>query len=198
MAEVGSPDGRFAGMNSAARRQFRRSPRRAIVFFALLLIAVALRYGFFPAEAPSPPALDAGEYDVRRVVDGDTLLLTNGARVRMLGVDTPETVMPDHAVEPWGPEASKFTKQAIASHGGRVRLQFDRERQDRFERFLAYVWLEDKLLNEELVRRGLATAELQYNYSPAMKRRLQRAEAAARQERVGIWEDRGQGLGTRD
>jgi micrococcal nuclease len=124
---------------------------------------------------------------VARVVDGDTLLLASGARVRMLGIDAPESVRPNHPVEPWGREASAFTKQAISAHSSQVRLTFDRERQDRYQRFLAYVWIEERLLNEELVRRGLATAELQYNYSPAIKRRLKRAEDAARTDRVGIW-----------
>src|SRR3712207_9578477 len=66
-----------------------------------------------------------------------------------------------------------------------VRLEFDKERVDQYERFLAYVWFrdpgangrEEKLLNEELVRAGLARAELQYDNSPAMERRLkQRSE----------------------
>lgn len=174
-------------MNSAPSRKFRRSYRRTVALLALVVIVVALRLWFQADEHPSPDSLAEGAYQVERVVDGDTLLLTNGARVRLLGIDTPETVQPNHAVEPWGREASAFTEKAIAGHLKQVRLQFDRERQDRYQRFLAYVWIEDQMLNEELVRRGLATAELQYNYSPAMKRRFKQAEEEARSGRIGIW-----------
>ena len=106
-----------------------------------------------PARA-APRDLPEGVYQVRRVVDGDTLLLRDGNRVRLMGVDTPETVKPDHPVEPWGAEATAFTRNFVAA--GPVRLAFDRVRLDRFNRYLAYVWVDDKLLNEELLRAGLA------------------------------------------
>ena len=132
-----------------------------------------------------PEALDEASYAVRRVVDGDTLLLANGARVRLIGVDAPETVKPDWPVEPWGPEASEFTRRFVAA--GEVRLQFDRERLDRFDRFLAYVWVGDRMLNEELLREGLARFERGFRYSQTMKRRFGQAEEEAKIERRGIW-----------
>jgi micrococcal nuclease len=122
---------------------------------------------------------------VQRVVDGDTLLLDRGVRLRLMGVDTPETVKPNVAVESFGPEATQFTRDFVA--GGRVRLQFDQERVDRFGRWLAYVWVDDRLLNEELLRAGLARWEPQFHYSLAMKTRFRRAEAAARSAGRGIW-----------
>ena len=78
-----------------------------------------------------------------RVVDGDTIVIAPDRVVRLIGVDTPETVKPEHPVEPFGPEAAAFTRQFLA--GGTARLSFDRERVDRFGRFLAYVWDESKL-----------------------------------------------------
>jgi endonuclease YncB( thermonuclease family) len=145
-----------------SRRQLRR------VFLLLALAVVAglqawrgCRFERFPELLPE------GVYQVERIVDGDTLLLRDGARVRLMGVDTPETVKPDHPVEPWGPEASEFTRRFIDA--GEVRLQFDRERTDRFGRYLAYVWVGDKMLNEELLRAGLARWEPGYNYNPSMK-----------------------------
>jgi micrococcal nuclease len=134
-----------------------------------------------------PKSLVEGEYRVERVVDGDTLLLANGATIRLQGVDTPETVKPDHPVEPVGPEASRFTQTFIAEGKGTVRLQFDRERVDRNDRFLAYVWVGDRMLNEELVRAGLATAETGFRYSAAMKTRFRRAEEEAKAAERGIW-----------
>ena len=111
------------------------------------------------------------------VVDGDTLLLRDGTRIRLMGVDTPETVKPDTPVEPWGPEASEFTRDFVA--GGPVRLEFDRERTDRFGRHLAYVWVGNRMLNEELLRAGLARWEPGYHYSQAMKTRFRRAQREA-------------------
>jgi micrococcal nuclease len=88
-------------------------------------------------------------------------------------------------VEPFGPEASAFTKRFLA--GGQVRLQFDHERVDQYGRTLAYAWVGDKLLNEELVRQGLARAEMQYHYSQGMKRRFREAQDEARAAHRGIW-----------
>ena len=134
-----------------------------------------------------------GAYTVSRAVDGDTLLLTNGQRVRLLGVDTPETVKPNTPVEPFGPEASAYTKQALAEYGNRVYLRLDRERTDKFGRTLAFVYLGEsdappaRLLNEELVQAGLGRALLSFNYSAPMKRRLAKAQADAKANRRGIW-----------
>jgi micrococcal nuclease len=140
--------------------------------------------------APAPPELLAeGIHEVRRVVDGDTLLLASGARVRLQGIDTPETVHEGFAVEAWGPQASQFTKDFVARAGGRVRLTFSLERKDRHDRFLAFVWNEDTMLNEELVLAGLAHARLDYRYSGTMKRRLAKAQDEARQAGRGIWSE---------
>jgi micrococcal nuclease len=105
--------------------------------------------------------------------------------VRLIGANTPETVKPRWPVEPWGPEASAFTKRFVA--GGDVRLELDAELHDRYGRILAYVWVGDRMLNEELIRAGLARAELQYRYSAAMKVRFRHAEAEAKAARRGIW-----------
>ena len=134
--------------------------------------------------------LAAGEYQVEYVYDGDTLLLTTGQRVRLIGVDTPETVKRDHPVEPFGPEATAFTRAFVA--GGQVRLEFDRERFDRYGRMLAYVWVGPRMLNEELVRAGLARFEPQYHYSEAIKRRYSLAQEEAQRAKRGLWSGAGQ------
>ena len=95
------------------------------------------------------------------MVDGDTFVLADAKEhVRLIGADTPETVKPNWPVEPWGPEATAFTKQFLA--GGEVRLEFDGPPRDKYGRMLAFVWVGDRMLNEELIRAGLARAELQY------------------------------------
>ncbi|MEX2120178.1 MAG: thermonuclease family protein [Pirellulales bacterium] len=168
-------------------RRFHPPRRRGALVLGVVLALVAAR-AWQAWRQPAPPEnLAEGLHAVRRVVDGDTLLLAGGARVRLLGIDAPESVKPDHAIEPWGKEASDFSRRFVAA--GPVRLEFDRERVDRYGRFLAYVWVEDRLLNEELVRAGLARAEPRYRYSSSMKRRFQRAQQEAQAHRRGIWSD---------
>jgi micrococcal nuclease len=143
-------------------------------------------------QAPDrPELLEEGIHEVRRVVDGDTLLLTTRARVRLQGIDTPETVREGFAQQPWGPEASQFTKDFVAQAGYRVRLTFGLERKDRHDRFLAFVWHGDRMLNEELVRAGLARARLDYRYSGLMKRRLEKAQNEAKRAGRGLWSAKG-------
>ncbi|MEX0585134.1 MAG: thermonuclease family protein, partial [Pirellulales bacterium] len=108
-------------------------------------------------------------------------------RVRLLGVDAPESVHPQRPVEPGGPEASELAKKLVAEGGDQVRLQFDKERLDRYGRTLAYVWIQDKMLNEELIRAGVARAELRFRYAEPMKRRFRAAQEEARQARRGLW-----------
>lgn len=178
------------------RRNGRKSPFRHLRHRGLLIpvavLALLILRGWHPEwyQSPdvplSPPVtLEEGTYRVERVVDGDTLVLTNRGRIRLIGADTPETVMPNHPVEPWGPEATDFTKRFVA--GGMVRLQFDGRRQDKYGRFLAHVWVGDRMLEEELLRAGLATAETKYSYSAEAKDRFRAAEAEARAAGRGIW-----------
>lgn len=173
-------------------RRFRsmRIPRRpgqaALLVALVLLLAAVHRWRPEPFESSVPRPLEAGLHRVARVIDGDTFLLADAPeRIRLIGADTPETVKPNHAVEPWGPEATQFTKDFLAA--GAVRLEFDGPSRDKYGRILAYAWVGDRMLNEELIRAGLATAKLWYPYSSSMKDRFRRAEVEARAARRGIW-----------
>ena len=156
-----------------------------MLLFALATI-VAFRF-FFGAPPPPTPAdpLEKGTYAVERVVDGDTIIIAPEVRVRLIGVDTPETVRPDHPVEPFGPEASTFTRSFL--RGGTVRLTFDRERFDRYRRHLAYVWVDGRMLNEELLRAGLGRWASTFHYSVPMKNRFKAAQQEAQEAGRGIW-----------
>ena len=122
-----------------------------------------------PSRSKSP--IDAGVWTVVRVVDGDTLVVGESAdpakqyRVRLIGADTPEVVRPNRPIEPFGQEASDFTKQKIADADHRIRIAFDGEQLDRYNRTLAMVFLtmpegQEVWLNELLIREGLAHARL--------------------------------------
>jgi micrococcal nuclease len=89
----------------------------------------------FLCQCPSPHLI------CTRVVDGDTIILSNGEKVRLIGVDTPETVRPNTPVEYYGKEASAFTKKMV--EGKPVRLEYDWQQRDKYGRLLAYVYLMD-------------------------------------------------------
>jgi micrococcal nuclease len=175
------PSRRYSGR----RRLFRRPYSLAAFLLLAALIAVRLWQTF--EQASPPEALVEGTYQVERVVDGDTLLLANEARVRLIGVDCPESAIPDRPVEPFGRQASEFTKRFVYQNDGIVRLQYDRERVDRYGRFLAYVWVGDDMLNESLIREGLARALTGFPYSESMKTRFRNAESDAKAAARGIW-----------
>jgi len=163
----------------------RRSPTAVVVGLLILLFLHWAGLIELPVDRPAPGPIDAGFHRVERVVDGDTLRLTSGHSVRLIGADTPETVKPNHPVEPWGPEATEFTRQFVSA--GQVRLEYDGRRVDKYDRILAHVWVGDRMLEEELVRAGLAKAATNYSFSSAVKRRLIVAQDEAKTARRGIW-----------
>ena len=152
---------------------------------ALLLCVVAYRC-LRPLHDPAAiPYESPGPYLVERVVDGDTLLLAGGARVRLLGVNTPETKHPHRPVDPLGLMAAEFTRHHV--EGRHVSLQFDRERRDAYHRVLAYVFVGDWFLNEQLILAGYSRAQTRFPYSESMKRRFRKAEQQAREAKRGMW-----------
>ena len=121
---------------------------------------------------------------VTRVVDGDTLIVQGVGRVRLIGVDTPETVDPRRPVQYFGKEASAFTFRM--AQGKVVRLEFDVERKDRFGRTLAYVYLPDgTFLNAEIVKQGYGHAYTQFPFRYLEQFRVYEREA--READRGLW-----------
>ena len=124
---------------------------------------------------------------VTRVVDGDTIEARIDGEVedvRLIGVDTPETVKPGEPVQCFGPRASRFSKQQLT--GQRVRLVFGVERRDVYGRLLAYLYLGGRFYNPVLIRRGLArtlTIPPNDRFAP----RLEQLELAAGRAGRGLW-----------
>lgn len=170
-------------------RRFR--PQRTWRFWVGLLIVllVSVRVFWLLRQDERPVNLAEGVYEVSFVIDGDTLILSDGKRLRLIGVDTPETHDRNQPPERWGPEADAYARTFVEDAGRRVRLQFDDERLDRYGRYLGYVWVGDRLLNEELIRAGLGRHLPGYRYSATMKRRFSAAEREAKSKRVGIWSE---------
>ncbi|HEY5153025.1 MAG TPA: thermonuclease family protein [Candidatus Saccharimonadales bacterium] len=130
-----------------------------------------------------------GLYSINHFVDGDTIAVNmNGKveKVRLVGVDTPETHKPNTPVQCYGPAAAAFTKTTIG--GNRVRLVSDSlsTDRDRYDRLLRYVYLLDgTLLNEKLIQNGYG---FYYPYFPFTKSaRFSADEQAAMAARKGLW-----------
>lgn len=162
-------------------------PRRGFAVLVAVLAATSLggwRLGTarLPGGRPeSPPAR------VSAVIDGDTVdvvVAGRTERVRLLGVDTPETVDPDKPIGCYGPEAAAFTARRLA--GRTVRLSFDRQRRDRYGRLLAFVEIDGRRFNDELLAGGYATL-LVIPPNGRHGRRMLDEELAARSARRGLW-----------
>jgi micrococcal nuclease len=153
----------------------------AVLFVAIALVVLRPWEGG-PKAGPAEATVR-----VSRVVDGDTIEVRRGGRaedVRLIGVDTPETVKPDTPVQCFGERASHFTKRRLT--GKRVRLVFGVERRDVYGRLLAYVYLDGRFFNPILVRRGLARSLTipPNDRSAPLFRRLELAAARAGR---GLW-----------
>ena len=184
------------------QKQFKLSPTTAgmIVFVVLLVCGLlgSVAFDHIPLDSKTKAPITEGMWEVVRVVDGDTIIVgdiedrAKQYRIRLIGADTPEVVKPNTPVEPFGPEASAFTKHKIAEAGNVVRIAFDGDQTDRYDRTLAMVYLQmpdgkEIWLNELLIREGLARAQTQYRYSKGAKDAFQRAEEEAKKAKRNLW-----------
>ncbi len=124
-------------------------------------------------------------YQVKKIYDGDTILLANGKKVRFLGINTPEVEGRHKSAQAGGEQAKQWLFKKL--NNSKVRLEKDVEKKDKYGRLLAHVFTEDKEhINLELVKRGLASVNI---YPPNLKysQVLLKAEHQAEQNRQGIW-----------
>ena len=126
---------------------------------------------------------------VIRVIDGDTIVVSPNEKVRLIGVDTPETVHPNKAVHCFGKDAKAFTRRMVERRS--IRLVLDesnaaRDHKDRYGRTLAYVYFDDgTMLNAELIRRGYAHAYTRFPFRHIVE--FREMERVARSQAVGLW-----------
>jgi micrococcal nuclease len=156
---------------------------------SLLLLALVAVVLLRPWEAELGGEAEAASARafVVRAVDGDTLEVALGGRredVRLIGVDTPETVKPDAPVQCFGPRASSFEHRVAERQP--ARLVFGVERRDIYGRLLAYVYLPGRFLNAELLRRGLART-LAIPPNTRFAARFQLLQTAAARAGRGLW-----------
>lgn len=122
---------------------------------------------------------------VKKVYDGDTILLANGKKVRLLGINTPEVEGRNKTAQAGGEQAKRWLQKKLQNK--KVRLLKDVEKNDKYGRLLAHIFTEDKQhINLELVEKGLASVNI---HPPNLKYtdQLLKAELLAEQQRLGIW-----------
>ena len=163
---------------------------KQILLFSLILL-------FFLPALPGC-AEESDTYYVTRVIDGDTIQLQNGERVRLIGIDTPETRYSPklerdarrtekdrETIIAMGEEATQFTRGL--AQGKRVRLEFDAEKRDIYKRLLAYVYLPDgRMLNAEIIKEGWGQI---YTFPPNVKYvdLFLKLQGEARENNKGLW-----------
>ena len=157
-------------------------------------------YGIYGCSGVTQSSYNYENILVRRAVDGDTLLLASGERVRLIGIDTPEMHTSDklyrqaqqsktdiQTIISLGTQAYKFTRNLV--EGKRVRLEFDIERFDKYGRLLAYVYLEDgTFVNAKIIQEGYASL---LTIPPNLKYvdLFQRLYKQARENNRGLWKE---------
>lgn len=143
----------------------------------LAVLIVIFMYNFYQR--------DSDQYIVTRVIDGDTIELGNGEKVRYIGVDTPELHHPQKKVERFAREAYQANQKMVKNR--KVRLEFDVQQKDRYGRLLAYVYTDDGIMvNEWLVASGYARVA---TFPPNLRfaDRFLQLEKEARQQNIGLW-----------
>lgn len=162
--------------------------RTLLTLITTLLVVYVVPYIQAQLLSPLPPPAP-GYYRVTKDADGDTIEVDMSGvteRIRLIGVDTPETHKPNTPVQCYGPEASALTKAALG--GKTVRLEADRtgDNRDRYNRLLRYVYTEDGTLwNKHLIEQGAGFAYTQFTFTK--KGEFIQAQSAALAAKRGLW-----------
>jgi len=127
---------------------------------------------------------DLVQYEVIRVIDGDTVELKNGERLRYNDIDTPETVHPSKPVECFGPEASAKNEELVEDEI--ILVELGNPKKDRYGRLLGYVYVDDLFVNAELVKGGYAQVNSYGNPGSKIDKLLD-IEKNAKQKMTGLW-----------
>jgi len=185
-----------------ARKRVKK-PKLLLAILSLLIAGISYAFtqqgdGGLKLSMPFGKGYDYSDILVKRVVDGDTIQLENGERVRLIGIDTPEMHESDKLyrdaqknnqdvkeIIELGRQSYLFTKSLV--EGKRVRLEFDVEKYDKYKRTLAYVYLQDgTFVNAEIVKQGYASL---LTIPPDVKYAdlFQELYRQARENRRGLW-----------
>lgn len=150
--------------------------RKRGLYFLVILLSVRLF---------SETAFVQEWIEVKRVNDGDTIVLQDGRHVRYIGINAPEIAHRDHKAEAFGYAAKKYNQSLLRSK--KIRMEFDKEKYDRYGRLLAYIFLLDgTFINKKMIEKGYAYALFRH---PNVKydRMLLQAQRDAMSAKHGLW-----------
>jgi micrococcal nuclease len=161
---------------------------------AIILLLISL---LIPVTSPTQ---DYDYFTVKRVVDGNTLLLKDGQRVRLIGVDTPESYVSQKAyrdaersgrdietIKKSGKRALDFVK-SLVKPGDKIVVRYDQQRIDKYGRILGYVYLEDgTFLNAEIIKQGYGRVDTGFPFKYLDD--FRRYEREAREKKRGLWSE---------
>jgi len=153
-----------------------KSNRLVVSVLFLIVLAIGLGGGYLLGHTGNAPAME--EALVVRVIDGDTIELADGSRVRYLGIDTPELG------EAYSSEATTRNKELV--EGKIVELQPGKRDQDEYGRFLRYVYIDGVFVNAELVAQGYAMAYI-FDPDERYSQILVQLEQYAKMRQRGLW-----------
>lgn len=154
----------------------------AILIFVLLAM---LRMLVFRPESSIAPTVRPVVV-VRYVIDGDTLDLDDGRRVRLLGIDAPEAGFKNKIAEPWSEESTGWLRDQV--EGRNVQLRIDSTEKDRYGRTLAWIFEPGgTLINQESLRQGHAKLLPDFGLPDDLEPALREAESEARIQKRGLW-----------
>ena len=172
------------------------------VFLLMVVVWLDHTFGPRPTKSLSPDQIKSEDFAkyhnsgfrVIKVIDGDTIDIDipdgtfNSTRIRLLGVDTPETQNSHLGQMYFGPEATQFTKEHTAGKNIVVLLDKISPTRDKYKRLLAYVKLADgKIFNKVLITEGFAYADLRFKHS--FYEQYSQLETIARQNKKGLWRE---------
>lgn len=139
---------------------------------------------------PKPGTTDRIPVELSSKVDGDTAKFIYDGNVqsfRFLLIDTPETKHPRLGKQPFGQEASDRTAELL-NNANEIEVEFDvGQKQDKYNRYLAYIYVDGEMLNNILVREGLAKVAYVYPPNTRYLTKLENSQEAAKSEKIGIW-----------
>jgi len=143
---------------------------KSIILLILFITSGTLYYQF----TDTPPSLET--YEIQKIIDGDTLELSTGERVRLKGINTPESSMPYYT------EAKTFLQSIVQNK----LIQIENHGTDKYGRILAHIFINNRNVNAQILEQGLAT--LYYYESDSHYDELKEAEEFARQNQKGLWQ----------
>lgn len=171
--------------------------KRLILGLIAIFLALAVQDKFFSSPTKTAPSSNVGHLMmapigrsyVSRVIDGDTIVVEiNGVseKVRLIGVDTPETVDPRKPVQCFGKEASEFVKSLLENKAVRLEADASQGDRDKYSRLLRYVYQGVTLVNEKIIEEGYGH-EYTYRTPYQYQKEFKTAERSARESQKGLW-----------